>query len=91
MSVGLTPKGLKKMFCIEAFVIATRPILISLPIVVVALGFMLKASYMEVEVFLAEAPYVPILLFVLTILISVALAYYLAWRGVRKFSLAEVI
>ena len=91
MSVGLTPKELKKMFCTEALVIAGRPILIGLPIVVVAIGFMLKASYMEVGVFLAEAPYVPILLFMLAILGSVALAYYLAWRGVRKISLAETL
>ncbi len=91
MSVGLTPKELKKMFCTEALVIAGRPILISLPIVAVAIGFMLKASYMEVGVFLAEAPYIPILLFMLAILASVALAYYLAWRGVRKISLAEVL
>ncbi len=91
MSVGLTPKELKKMFCTEALVIAGRPILIGLPIVVIAIGFMLKASYMEVGVFLAEAPYVPILLFMLAILASVALAYYLAWRGVKKISLAEVL
>ncbi len=91
MSVGLTPEELKKMFCIEAAVIAGRPILISLPIVVAAVGVMLKASYMEVGVFAAEAPYIPILLFMLAILASVALAYYLAWRGVRKISLAEVL
>lgn len=91
MSVGLTPKELKKMFCTEALVIAGHPILIGLPIVVIAIGFMLKASYMEVGVFLAEAPYVPILLFMLAILGSVALAYYLAWRGVRKISLAETL
>ena len=91
MSVGLTPAELKKMFCTEALVIAGRPILIGLPIVAVAIGFMLKASYMEVGVFLAEAPYVPILLFMLAILAFVALAYDLAWRGVRKISLAEVL
>ncbi len=91
MSVGLTPKELKKMFCTEALVIAGRPVLISLPIVVAAIGFMLKASYMEAGVFLAEAPYVPIFLFMLAILACVALAYYLAWRNVRKISLAEVL
>ncbi len=91
ISVGLTPKGLKKMFCTEALVIAARPILISLPIVVVATGFMLRTSYMEVGTFWGEAPLIPILLFMLAILGSVALAYYLAWRNVRKISLAEVL
>ncbi len=91
MSVGLTPKELKKMFCTEAIVIAGRPILISLPIIIVAVGFMLQTSYMEVGTFLGEAPLIPIFIFMLTILGSVALAYYLAWRNVRKISLAEVL
>ena len=91
MSIGLTPEELKKMFCAEAAVVAVRPILISLPIVVAAVGFMLKASYMETGVFMAKAPYIPILLFMLAILASVALAYYLAWRDVQKIRLAEVL
>ena len=91
MSVGLTPKELKKMFCTEALVIAIRPILIGLPIVAVATGFMLRTSYMEAGAFLGEAPLIPILLFMLAILGSVALAYYLAWRNTRKISLAEVL
>ena len=91
MSVGLTPKELGKMFCVEALVIAGRPILISLPIMAAAIGFMLKASYVEVGLFLAEAPYIPILLFLTAICGFVALAYYLAWRNVRKISLAEVL
>lgn len=91
MSVGLTPKELRKMFCIEALVIAGRPVLISLPLVIIAVGYMLKVSYMDVGEFMAEAPLIPILLFMLAILGSVTLAYYLAWRNVRKISLAEVL
>ena len=91
MSVGMTPKELRKMFCTEALVIAGKPILISLPLVIIATGYMLKASYMGVGEFMAEAPVTPILLFMLAILGSVALAYYLAWRNVRKISLAEVL
>ncbi len=91
MSVGLTPGELKKMFCIEALVIAGRPVLISLPLVIIAIGYMLKMSYLEVGVFMAEAPLVPVFLFMAAILGSVALAYYLAWQNVRKISLAEVL
>ena len=91
MSVGLTPKELKKMFCTEAVVIAARPILIGLPIVIAAVGFLLQTSYMEVGTFWDEAPFIPIFLFMLAISGSVALAYYLAWRNVRKISLAEVL
>lgn len=48
MSVGLTPKELKKMFCTEALVIAGKPILISLPLVLIAVGYLLRTSYVEV-------------------------------------------
>ncbi len=41
--------------------------------------------------FLAEAPLVPVVLFMLAILGAVALAYVLAWRNIRKISLTEVL
>lgn len=91
MSVGMTPREIRKMFCIEALVIAGRPILLTLPLAVIAVGVMLRASYLEVEVFLAEAPFVPVFVFMLAILGSVAFAYYLGWRGIRNISLAEVL
>ena len=40
---------------------------------------------------MAEAPLLPISLLMLAILGSVALAYFLAWRNVRKISLTEVL
>ena len=91
MSVGMTPKELRKMFCTEALVIVGRPVLLSLPLVIIAVAYMLKTSYLEVEVFMAEVPLLPIFLFMLAILGSVALAYSLAWRNVRKISLTEVL
>ncbi|MBD5136532.1 MAG: ABC transporter permease [Lachnospiraceae bacterium] len=91
MSVGLTPEDIRKMFRIEAMVLAGRPILITLPLVFVAVGYMLKLSYVGIGEFMTEMPLIPIILFMLVIFSSVVLAYYLAWRNVRKISLAEVI
>ncbi len=91
MSVGMTPGEIRRMFCLEALVIAGRPILLTLPLAVTAVGAMLRASYLEPEVFLAEAPFLPVLLFMLLILGSVAFAYYLGWRGVRTICPAEVL
>ena len=79
------------MFCIEALVIAGRPIIITIPLAVITVGYLLKASYLEVEIFLAEAPFVPIAVFMLGIVGTVALAYYLGWRNVRKINLAEAL
>lgn len=91
MSVGMTPGEFGKMFCIEALAIAVKPVLLSLLPAVLAVRYMLKMSYLEAGEFIAEAPFTPIVLFLLAILGSVALAYFLAWWNVRKISLTEVL
>lgn len=91
MSIGMTPREIRKMFFVEALVIAGRPVLITIPLTVFSVGTMLQMSYLEVGVFLAEAPFVPIAVFMLAILETVVLAYYLGWRNVRKINLAEVL
>ncbi len=91
MSVGMTPAQIRKMFCIEALVIAGRPVFITLPLAALAMWYMLKASYVSVGTFLAEAPFVPVAAFLLVILGTVAIAYYLGWRKIQKISLAEVL
>ncbi len=42
MSVGMTQGEIKKMFCVEALTIAGRPILITLPLAAITVGYMLK-------------------------------------------------
>lgn len=91
MSVGLTPQAIRKMFCIEALVIAGRPVLITAPLAAIAVGYMLKMSYVAAGEFFAEAPLAPIVLFMTAIFGFVALAYYMAWRSVRRISLAEIL
>ena len=91
MSVGMTQGEIKKMFCVEALTIAGRPILITLPLAAITVGYMLKISYVEVGTFLAEAPLIPIMIFMLAIWGIVAFAYYLGWRNIRKIDLAEVL
>lgn len=90
-SIGMTPGEIRKMFCIEAVVFACRPIAIALPLAAAAVWYMLKMSYVAAGEFLAEAPLVPVVLFMLAILGAVALAYVLAWRNIRKISLTEVL
>lgn len=91
LSVGVTPEGIRRMFCIEALVIAGRPVLTALPVAVFTVGAMLKMSYLGAGEFLAEAPVVPVGVFMLAILGSVALAYYLGWRNMKRINLAEVL
>ena len=47
MSIGMTPEGMRKIFQIEALVIAGRPVLITLPVTVLFVWFMITASYLN--------------------------------------------
>lgn len=91
MSVGLTPEGMKKMFCIEALVIAGRPVLITIPVTILVAAVMIKASYLEPMIFIREAPVIPIAVFIVAIFGFVALAYYLGFRKMVKVSLADAL
>ena len=91
MSIGMTPKELHKMLCIEAAVIASRPILITLPLTVVSVGFMITASYLDPMEFIVKMPIVPILIFILSIAGLVALAFSLGEKKVRNSNLADVL
>ena len=77
MSIGLTPGGIRKMFCIESLVIALRPLFITLPLTVAFILFAVRASHLNLSEFLHVAPAAPIAAFSLAILGFVALAYYI--------------
>ena len=91
MSIGMTPKGMRKMFWIEAFVIAGRPVLITLPVTAVFVWLMITASYLNPMEFWTAAPLVPILLFIAALFGFVALAYYLGGRQILKCDLTEAL
>lgn len=91
MSVGMAPAEIRKMFCIEALVIAGRPVFITLPIAGLTVWYILQTSYIEAVLFLAEMPLIPIAIFMLAIVGTVTFAYYLGWRNVRKINLTEVL
>ncbi len=91
MSIGVTPNEIRRMFWIEALALAGRPILITLPVAALAVWYMLKMSYLAVGEFLAEAPLTPVAAFMLSILASVAIAYALGWRNMRRINLTEAL
>lgn len=91
LSVGMKPQEIRKMFLIEAFVIAVRPLLLTLPIAVLAVGAMLKASFMDPAEYMAEAPLRPIAVFILVVWAAVGFSYYLGWCKVRNLNLTEVL
>lgn len=91
MSIGLTPREMRKLFCIEACVIAGRPFLITLPLAALFAQFCVRASYLDPAAFWREAPIFPILLFAAAIAGFVALAYYIGGKRLLQCDLNEIL
>lgn len=91
MSVGLTPFGMRKIFIIEALVIAGRPLLITLLLTGIFEVFAIKASYLNPMEVLTKLPILPILLFSLVIIGFVALAYYIGGKRLLQCNLNEAL
>lgn len=91
MSIGLTPREMRKMFFIEAFVIAGKPLLITFPLTVLFVQFAVTASYLDPMVFWSEAPVLPVLLFAAAIVLFVALAYYIGGKRLLQCDLQETL
>ena len=91
MSIGLTPQEMRKMFCIEAFVIAGKPLLITLPLTVLFVQFAVTTSYLDPMEFWSEAPILPVLIFAAAIILFVALAYYIGGKRLLQCDLNETL
>ena len=91
MSIGFTPREMRKMFCIEGFVIAGKPLFLTLPLTVLFVQFAVTASYLDPMVFWSEAPVLPILIFAAAIVLFVALAYYIGGKRLLQCDLNETL
>lgn len=91
LALGMTPRELRSLFWIEGAVLALRPLVITLPLTGLLVAFMLRASYLDAAVFLAEAPVLPVVLFALLIVGTVALAYALGARKILSADLSEIL
>ncbi len=91
LSIGMTPKDIRSVFCMEAFVTAGRPILITIPLTAATVTFMLAASHLNPEVFLREAPIIPVAAFAAVIIFFVGLAYFIGGRRVLNCDLSEIL
>lgn len=91
MSIGIALEGMRKIFCIEALVIAGRPVFMALVLTVAAVSIMIKASYLDPVEFIRVAPVVPIFLFILAVFGCIGLAYYLGGRKVLGSSLVDAL
>ena len=91
LSLGMTPAELRSLFWIEGAVVAGRPLVVTLPLTAAVVAFMLDASHLEAEIFLAQAPVLPVALFAALIVGTVALAYGLGARELLTGDLTAVL
>lgn len=91
LSIGLSPKGMKKILYIEALEISLKPILISILFNVPFVIWILKQSGVTVEAYLQNMPFYLIFLFSFGIVFVVCLTYYIGGRKILSSDLVEVL
>lgn len=80
MSVGLTPRGVKKVFFFEGLMVGLQPVLLSLPVTMVLLALFLTASHLPLSAYLSRMPILPLAAFIALLCAFIALAYALGYH-----------
>lgn len=90
-SVGLPPKGLKKMLALEAVMLGLTPILLSLPFVVALQWMFLSINEVTFLEWLPFAPWLPLLLYTAGVLAVIATAYAAGGRKLLDENIIDAI
>lgn len=91
MSIGMTKRSVRKMLCLEALLIAGRPLLITLLLTIPAVAGMIAASHIDPMEFIVQAPIAPVLLFAFAVFGFVGLAYCIGGKKVLAPDLSEAL
>ncbi|MDD2957865.1 MAG: ABC transporter permease [Lachnospiraceae bacterium] len=90
-SVGLSPKGMRKILTLEAMVISVRPFLLGVLISLPFVAWALQASEIAVSEYIQKAPVLITGLFTLAIFLFIMLAYCIGGKKVCNSDFVEVI
>lgn len=89
-SIGLTPKGLNKMLTLEGLLFALKPIVVSIPIILLICIFMLRLTpAVTFAGFISAFPYGAIILYSILIFAAIILSYLISSRTVKKSNIIE--
>lgn len=91
ISIGMTPKGIRKILWIEAITIAGKPLLITVPLTALFVVFAVKASYLNLAEFMEVLPIGSIIAFIIFIFVFVGLAYYIGGKRLLRCELSEAL
>ncbi len=91
LSVGLSPKGMKRILIMEALIISFKPIVISIIINIPILVWALNAVSISAQEYIAQAPIRPILIVTIFVLFFISLAYYLGGRKICNANITDIL
>lgn len=92
ISVGLSPRGVKKVIMYEGIVVGLQPVLLTLPVTLVLLTLFLNASHLSWTAFLPRMPVIPVLVFIALLWTTIAVAYVLGYRALMgSYAIVEIL
>lgn len=91
LSIGLSPKGMKKILYLEALEISLKPIVISLLVNIPFVLWSLRQSGISIKVYLQNVPFYLLFLFSSGIVFVVCLTYYIGGKKILDGGLVEVL
>lgn len=90
-SVGLDKKGLMKLFYTEAFLLAAKPVLIGLPVLLVICATLLWLQDVTFAEFFTVFPSWGLLAYIILIVAVITAIYIAASKKIRKDNIVEVL
>ena len=90
-SVGLTPKGLNKILSLEALFFALKPIILSIPFILIISMYMLSLTSITWKEFISVLQLKEILIYGFLIFTAILLSYSLSSRSIKKSNIIECI
>lgn len=90
-SVGLPPKGLQKMLLLEAILLGLTPILLSLPALLILQCIFLNINEITFLEWLPYAPWLPLLLYISSILLMIVIAYIAGGRNLLRENIIDTM
>lgn len=91
MSVGVTSSGIRKILICEALLTGLRPVLLTIPLCILFVYVAAKASYLDISESFGAVPIGRLTVFITTILLCIALAYYLGARRLYRESVISLL
>lgn len=90
-SAGLSPGGLKRMLVLEAVMLGITPILIGLPVMIILQAVFLSINEVTVLEWLPFVPWLPLLLYIVSVLSVTVAAYITGGRRLLRENIIEAI